>query len=538
MKKLLLMTLALFGYAQMGMSQELITNQPTNKNETLTHSYMIHAPNGSPVAQQVAGDVAQTMQKKKLAIEHSPQLGQLADVIFLWDDGSNDASSEAIAALGRDYAQVVLVSSADAVTNNTVPQIRYRTAKEASNKIATLLTKMFYSGMRPEYSTIFAGGKDGYSAFRIPSAVALPDGRIVTFIEARNNESHDQAENDIIAKISDNGGKSWGKPILVAQADQASLNNPCVVYVPETRQIIMMYQLHPPKTTEGSTKPGLEGDDIVRVFVTRSNDRGESWSTPEDITRQAKHPEAGSVCSGPGVAIRVEAGENEGRIIVPFNGNGSTRWFNYLVYSDDLGQSWKIAPGESGYGTNESQIVQIAPAKFIVNTRSHRYIEDRDYKAPEGWNPWNFSRVTRYRANIPVVMTGNKTEWLDTEVMTNQPDPTCQGSIIRLGGFVDGEKSRILLSNPASQYTVPRPDRVYATTPPMRMNGTVKLSYDGAQTWAHTKRIYGNRFTEYQYSVLVNLGGGKIGCIFEANPEVRFAVFDLEWLTGGQDKGK
>ncbi|MEG0162493.1 MAG: hypothetical protein RR652_01020 [Mucinivorans sp.] len=48
------------------------------------------------------------------------------------------------------------------------------------------------------------------------------------------------------------------------------------------------------------------------------------------------------------------------------------------------------------------------------------------------------------------------------------------------------------------------------------------------------KRIYGDRFTESQYSVLVDLGEGKVGCIFEANENIKFAVFDLCWLTGGE----
>ena len=293
-----------------------------------------------------------------------------------------------------------------------------------------------------------------------------------------------------------------------------------------------MFQCFPPNTTEGSVPVGMEGDRILRAYIISSNDGGETWSSPKDITSQVKHPEANSICSGPGIAIRVNQGPNKGRILVPFNGNGNTRWFNYIVYSDDLGDTWKIAPGESGYGTNESQIVQVNDTTFLFNTRSHRYPEANTYKSPSGWNPWNFSKVTRNRAYIPVVMKDGKTSWKDVTIQANQPDPTCQGSLIRLGR----QTPTFLLSNPASQLTVPVDGRSYAHTPPMRMNGSVKVSYDSGKTWRYTKRIYGDHFTEFQYSILVDMGNGKIGCIFEAHPEIKFAVFDLKWLSEGHDK--
>lgn len=509
MRKLLFTMIASLSVG-LSSAQELILPRSINKDGKLTHSYAVRSERDGAMAQAIARRMEEIIRQQQLDIEYATDLDeQFVDLVFRIDE-------EGRMSVGDE-------------------NIRFINVSQAAKRGVDLLKKRFYNGMRPRYSTIFEGGKDGYVEYRIPSAVALPTGRIVAFIEGRATH-RDQAENNIVAKYSDDGGVSWSELITVVQAGEASLNNPCAVYVEEDNRILLMYQYFPPKSTEGSNRPGLDGDDIVRAFIVSSDDGGVNWSAPRDITRQVKHPEVNSMCSGPGVGIRVTAGPDKGRIIVPFNGNGSTRWVNYVVYSDDRGDTWRMAPGESGYGTNESQIVQVGDTEFMFNARSHRYPEDTTYTSPTGWNPWNFAKVTRNRAHIPVTINGDWVEWHQTRVMENQPDPTCQGSIIRVGSYGDGVESRILLSNPASQHTVTVKERAYAQTPPMRINGTVRISYDDGQTWRYSKRIYGNRFTEFQYSVLVDLGAGKVGCIFEAHPEVRFAVFDLRWLTEGRDK--
>ncbi|MGL4854209.1 MAG: exo-alpha-sialidase, partial [Lentisphaeria bacterium] len=146
------------------------------------------------------------------------------------------------------------------------------------------------------------------------------------------------------------------------------------------------------------------------TFITFSKD-GKEWTKPRDITSQVKRPADASYCSGPGAGILVKSGENKGRVIIPFNANGGSRWTNYLVYSDDSGENWSIAAGESSYGTNESQVVQISDKEFLINARCHKFKDCESQNAPGGWSPWNFGRVTRNRANIPVTFSGGIAEW-------------------------------------------------------------------------------------------------------------------------------
>ena len=99
-------------------------------------------------------------------------------------------------------------------------------------------------------------------------------------------------------------------------------------------------------------------------------------------------------------------------------------------------------------------------------------------------------------------------------------EPVCQGSIFRLSDPLDGRRSRILFSNPASRTG--------------RRNGTVRLSYDEGKTWPVSRVICPGSFA---YSSLTALPDGTIGCLFEADQyqRIRSARFTLDWLTNGED---
>lgn len=497
-------------------AQELLLPRAPHRNGELRHSYAVLASEKyAKSAADVVKKVQQQLDAKNMAIYSVGSLDSLPDFVVVLDDLTTE--SEAIIAKAKASNASVLLLAPKSNAN--------------VSRVLDALKTAYYRGVRPEVSTVFTAG-EGYPEYRIPSVVATADGTIVAFIEARAFSHKDQAENDIVAKISTDGGKTWGEIITIASDGEASLNNPMAVYVEECDRIILLYQRFPPKATEGTVRAG--GDAQVLTFACYSDDKGRTWSTPRDVTAEVRPADAGSYCSGPGVGIKVTSGANKGRIVLPFNVNGSPTWYNYLVYSDDLGDTWHIAAGRSAYGTNESQVVQLTDSTFLVNARSHRNIgDDQGIDAPKGWSPWNFNKVTRNRANIEVVFTSDSTtRWALPQIMANQPDPTCQGSIIRYSGLGLGGKSVLLLSNPASQHTWIE-KRAYQATPPMRVNGTVKVSLDEGQTWAHAKRIYGDRMTEFQYSVLVKLPDGRVGCIFEANENIQFAVLDLAWLTGG-----
>ena len=104
------------------------------------------------------------------------------------------------------------------------------------------------------------------------------------------------------------------------------------------------------------------------------------------------------------------------------------------------------------------------------------------------------------------------------------PEPVCQASFVRYSWKRDGDRSRLLFSNPPSGTK--------------RENMTVRLSYDEGETWPIAKQLYGGPSA---YSSLAVLPDGTIGCLYECGHEsayewIRFARFSLGWLTDGKDK--
>lgn len=365
-------------------------------------------------------------------------------------------------------------------------------------------------------TAVFAKERFDPPFYRIPSLVVTQKGVLLAFCEARHNASGDHAENDILLRRSFDGGHTWGPVQVVAEDGRNSLNNPTAVVVRETGRIILMYQRWPcgyhagddPAHNIKAVEPGYEGDRICRTFLITSDDDGSSWSGPREITRAVKRTgEERATVAGPGIGIQLRRGKHKGRIIMPFY-EGPAPYRIYAVYSDDLGENWSCgAPAEdadAGNG-NENQVVELADGSVMVNSR-------------------HYGAGSRACRKVALSRDGGET-W---SALKDEPilvEPGCQGSILRYSDPLDGLRSRILFSNPASEKR--------------RENGTVRLSYDEAQTWPVSRVIKSEGM--FCYSCLAVLPDFSIGCLYERVRDekspitITYANFTLAWLTDGKD---
>jgi sialidase-1 len=100
----------------------------------------------------------------------------------------------------------------------------------------------------------------------------------------------------------------------------------------------------------------------------RSQDDGATWSPPVEITSSVKAPDWTWYATGPGIGIQTR----DGRLVVPANHAEARTGIHrsHLIVSDDGGKSWTLG-GSSDAGTNESQVVELADRRLLLNMRNH-----------------------------------------------------------------------------------------------------------------------------------------------------------------------
>ena len=352
------------------------------------------------------------------------------------------------------------------------------------------------------FDDVFVSGESGYHTYRIPAIAVTRGGVVLAFAEGRASRS-DHAGNDIVLRRSTDSGETWGPLQVVAEDGDNALNNPCVVVLRESGRVLLVFQHYPKGTGERGAVSGITGDSICRTYILHSDDEGETWSKPRDITAGVKRPTlVTSTASGPGNAIQLRRGPHAGRVLVPFNQGPYGDWRVYAAYSDDLGGAWSygaVAPaGPVGLG-NEVQFVELIDGRVRLNCRVQN---------------GNKLRQTALSADAGET-------WSALTPVPALVEPQCSGGFIRYSDPLVGEKSLLLYSGPASQS--------------QRVNGTVHLSYDEGATWPVSRQLVAGRFA---YSVLARLSDGRVACLFETGSDdpyerIRIARFPISWLAEG-----
>ncbi len=359
----------------------------------------------------------------------------------------------------------------------------------------------------PEFFGVFTSGHEGFPSIRIPSVIVTTAGTVLAFAEGRQRPT-DQAENDIIMKRSTDGGRIWGQSRVLHDDGAHSLNNPTVVQDRESGRIFLWYQRIPAHLKERSANvaTGLEGPDIYRNFMMTSEDDGQTWSAPKDMTATTKRPErATTIASGPGIGIQLTRGKHAGRLLIPFNEGPYGRWQDYAVWSDDAGATWTYGedvPGAmvpDGKGGERSQINEV---QFAELENGDVLLDSRQFGGP----PVRRATVSR---------DGGET-WAPVREEPKLTDPSCMASTLRYS-FREGDNpGRLLHSGPDST---------------KREHGTIYVSHDDGNTWPVKQVLYPGAFA---YSVLTRFDDGTVGCLFEADNYARivFARFPIKWVEG------
>lgn len=301
----------------------------------------------------------------------------------------------------------------------------------------------------------------GSHYWRIPAMVVLhhqkgenasKNGRVVTMADNRFNHNGDLPQHiDVYERHSDDNGATWSthKMVVGTEADHAlvggyhGFGDVSLVECASGKIVAIMVG-----------GPGYFGstpsNPIVPTIIT-STDGGDTWSTPRTLTDELYNTtynegavQGSFAGSGRGLMLQRQKDKQlNGRIMFAMshrfivNGNRSIQ--EYIIYSDDEGDTWKFSTQSAYNGGDESKLVELADGTVMISVRQ---------SGQRGYNTSTDGGVT----------WGTQAKWADID------GNACNGDILYVNKHV------MLHSYPNDG---------------KRKNVTIKASFDGGKSWSN-----------------------------------------------------
>lgn len=338
-----------------------------------------------------------------------------------------------------------------------------------------------------DHRLLFNSGKEGYPRYRIPSLVVAKNGDLLAICEGRASGGGLTGNVDVILKRSTDDGKTWGPIRVITDQGTDTAGNQGVVVDRETGTIWVAFTISPGERLEKDITEGDPGN-ATRVFITHSEDHGETWSAPRDLSPDCRLPNWTWYGCGPGTGIQLKTG----RLLIPCyraeNPPDVTRR-SHVIFSDDHGKTWKLS-GDAGEGNGECQIAEKRDGGVYLTART------------SGDGPEKRSIVTSQDGGLT---------WSEKLYDEQLYDSHCEASVLVVPNE-DSEDPLWLYCHPAG------PDRI---------DLTVRISRDEGDSWKFHRLL---RKGNSQYSSMAVLPDGSIGCLYDCwengNYQLYFTRFD------------
>ena len=345
-------------------------------------------------------------------------------------------------------------------------------------------------------TVIYRPGDFNSQNYRIPAIITSSDGSLVVATDKRKYNNNDLPEDiDILINRSTDGGRTWSEPYTLAQGQGVGkgFGDCALVRTNDEGGLLAAF-------VGGCGFWQGRPENPQRTYIARSYDNGQTWSQPRDITDElyglncpnevSRTWHSAFFASGNGLLT------SAGRIMFVLAVRDTEEWAacNYVVYSDDNGESWHIS-GRASQRGDEAKLVELADGRILMSIRH------------EGERWYNLSD------DGGVTWRPETSAWIDLVATA------CNGDIIRYSLANKGEGRNILL------HSLPGPER--------RENVTVYVSYDEGLTWPVSKCLVPYASA---YSSLCILPDHSIGLYVEESDgdtlgySMVFYNFGLEWL--------
>ncbi|CAN5466436.1 exo-alpha-sialidase [soil metagenome] len=345
--------------------------------------------------------------------------------------------------------------------------------------------------------------QDGVHTYRIPGMVTTNEGTLLAVYDVRRDDSSDlQGDIDVGLSRSTDGGETW-EPMEIIMDMETWGNRPLnengigdpAILVDRNIGTIWVAALwihgYPGTHAWNSSQRGLEPEETGQFVLVKSEDDGQTWSDPINITGQIKQPEWYLLLMGPGNGITM----SDGTLVfaAQYKDENEMPW-STIVYSSDGGGTWTIGePVRSN--TTEAQVAETEEGILMINMRDNRGGARSVYTTSDMGETWQEHPSSRTALQEPVSMA----------------------SIIRSNPEGSGYNHNYLLfSNPNSTAA--------------RVNMTVKLSKDRGKTWPAVHQVLLDENRGFGYSSLTMVDEETVGILYEGVRDLYFQKIKLDEL--------
>lgn len=334
-----------------------------------------------------------------------------------------------------------------------------------------------------------AGDNDA-AAYRIPGIVTTKKGSLLGVYDIRYNNSVDLQEMvDIGISRSTDKGQTWEKmrvAMTFGETDglphaQNGVGDPSILVDNVTGRIWVVAAWTHGMGNERAwwnSMPGMSRDQTAQLMMTYSDDDGQSWSQPVNVTDQVKDPSWYFLLQGPGMGISMQ----DGTLVFPIQFIDSTRIPNAgIMYSKDHGKSWHLH-NYARTNTTEAQVAEVEPGVLMLNMRDNR----------------GGSRAVATTRDL------GKTWAEHPSSRKALQESVCMASLIKVDAKDNALGKKILLfSNP--------------NTTKGRNHITIKASLDGGLTWPEEYQVLLDEGESWGYSCLTLVDPQTVGIFYEAS---------------------
>jgi sialidase-1 len=334
---------------------------------------------------------------------------------------------------------------------------------------------------------LFHAGDEGVHTYRIPALLETKKRTLLAVVDARHDSSRDMpAKISLVMRRSHDQGATWSPALTLRQVPEGGVGDASLLLDRRTARIWCFHSYGPPGIGFGTAQPGARtGASTFQFHAVSSDDDGETWSAPRDLTPQVKDLAWQALFATSGTHIQT----SKGRYLVPMvvrDGQGIISSRN--AYSDDAGSTWKIGAA-IGPGTDESKCVELHNGDILQNMR-------------------NGSTRSLALSHDGGVTFGSVTH--DAALV----DPICNAGFLH---YRREHRDLLIFTNAASA---------------KRENLTLKTSVDEGHTWITRQTLHAGPSA---YSTLVALRDGSVGVLYECGEtspysRIRFVSLALSSL--------